>query len=114
MTEARALAPDAVAPPLTPGQLFWRQFRRSPLAIWGGAMLLVLYVVALLAQEVGRGDAEQAGAENDDFHERALQGGMARTATEVDVRLPLPLSLVPERFSRALRAGPCSFGASRA
>ncbi len=27
------------------------------------------HVVTLLAQEVGRSDAEQAGAENDDFHD---------------------------------------------
>jgi len=27
--------------------------------------------------------------------------------------LPLPLSLVPERFSRGRRPRPCSFGASR-
>jgi hypothetical protein len=69
-------------------------------------------VVTLLAQEVRRGDAEQAGAENDDFH------GELRTAAGRDLvtscGLPLPLSLVPERFSRGFRAGPCSFGASRA
>ena len=34
-------------------------------------------VVALLAQEVGRGDAEQAGAENDDFH-RCCSGRLRR------------------------------------
>jgi hypothetical protein len=30
-------------------------------------------VVTLLAQEVGRGDAEQAGAEDNDFHDGDLQ-----------------------------------------
>jgi peptide/nickel transport system permease protein len=33
----------------TPWALFWRQFRKSPIAIVGGALLLVLYTLALLA-----------------------------------------------------------------
>jgi hypothetical protein len=38
-------------------------------------------VVALLAQELGRSDAEQAGAEGDNFHDRDLQ----RTGGAIDV-----------------------------
>ncbi len=36
-------------PPETPFQQFWRQFRKSPLALWGGGVLLVLYGAALFA-----------------------------------------------------------------
>jgi peptide/nickel transport system permease protein len=56
MTEAgAALAPDAEgeaqAPraPQSPWMIFWRQFRRSQIAVLGGAVLLVLYTLALLA-----------------------------------------------------------------
>lgn len=37
------------SPPRSPGQLFWRQFRRSPAAVAGGTLLIVLYALALLA-----------------------------------------------------------------
>ena len=43
-----AAALDA-APPMSPGRLFWRQFRKSPLGIAGGALLVVFYSVALFA-----------------------------------------------------------------
>lgn len=43
MTDALARAAE------TPAQRFWRQFRKSPLALVGGAVLLVLYGMALLA-----------------------------------------------------------------
>ena len=36
-------------PPQSPWRMFWRQFRRSPLAIAGGALLAVFYAVALFA-----------------------------------------------------------------
>ncbi len=47
-------APDAIeverfGAPQSPGQLFWRQFRRSPLAVAGGSLLFVFYLSALLA-----------------------------------------------------------------
>ena len=35
--------------PQSPGQLFWRQLRRSPLAVAGGSLLFVFYTSALLA-----------------------------------------------------------------
>ncbi len=35
--------------PQSPGQLFWRQFRRSPIAVAGGTLLFVFYASALLA-----------------------------------------------------------------
>lgn len=43
MTDALARAAE------TPAQRFWRQFRKSPLALMGGAVLIVLYGMALLA-----------------------------------------------------------------
>jgi peptide/nickel transport system permease protein len=36
-------------PPRSPGRVFWRQFRRSPLALTGGVLLGALYALALLA-----------------------------------------------------------------
>jgi peptide/nickel transport system permease protein len=36
-------------PSQSPGQIFWRQFRRSQLAVIGGALLLVSYAAALFA-----------------------------------------------------------------
>jgi peptide/nickel transport system permease protein len=48
MTEpVRLPAGDGVA--LSPSRLFWRQLRRSPLAIAGGALLVLLYGMALFA-----------------------------------------------------------------
>jgi peptide/nickel transport system permease protein len=35
--------------PESPGRLFWRRFRRSPVALAGGALLAVFYALALLA-----------------------------------------------------------------
>jgi peptide/nickel transport system permease protein len=40
-------------PPASPAQLFWRQFRRSPLAVAGGVLLALFYVFALLAPFLG-------------------------------------------------------------
>jgi peptide/nickel transport system permease protein len=37
------------APPQSPWQVFWRQFRKSQIALIGGALLIVLYVLALFA-----------------------------------------------------------------
>ena len=36
-------------PPQSPWRLFWRQFRRSQLAVAGGALLAIFYAIALLA-----------------------------------------------------------------
>jgi peptide/nickel transport system permease protein len=44
---ATLVAPAAAS--LTPAQLFWRQLRRSPLAIAGGVLLVVLYTASALA-----------------------------------------------------------------
>jgi peptide/nickel transport system permease protein len=42
--------PEAVASAhLTPTQLFWRQLRRSPLAVTGGVLLVVLYLASAFA-----------------------------------------------------------------
>jgi peptide/nickel transport system permease protein len=50
MAEAGAVeAATAAAPPQSPWRIFWLQFRRSPTAVAGGAILLVLYALALLA-----------------------------------------------------------------
>jgi peptide/nickel transport system permease protein len=54
--EGAALAPlripaevEASRPPESPGQIFWRSFRKSQLAIVGGALLIVFYALALFA-----------------------------------------------------------------
>ena len=47
MTDAALL--DDAQPPQSPGRIFWTQLRKSPLAIAGGAVLALLYLVALLA-----------------------------------------------------------------
>jgi peptide/nickel transport system permease protein len=44
MSEARRQAAAG-----SPGQVFWRQFRRSPLALSGGVLLALFYSLALLA-----------------------------------------------------------------
>jgi peptide/nickel transport system permease protein len=53
MTEpvaAGAASPaEEVAPPQTPWRLFWRQFRRSQIAMVGGVILILLYGLALFA-----------------------------------------------------------------
>ncbi|MGC4082533.1 MAG: ABC transporter permease [Vicinamibacterales bacterium] len=43
------LAADSAVPPESPTRIFWRQLKRSPLAIAGGAVLLVFYLLAILA-----------------------------------------------------------------
>jgi peptide/nickel transport system permease protein len=50
--EARPEVLEAL-PPLSPGQIFWRQFQRSPLAILGGALLGLFYACALFASFLG-------------------------------------------------------------
>ena len=59
MAEVTAKGPVIVTPataevelepaPQTPWRLFWRQFRKSQIALVGGAILIVLYVCALFA-----------------------------------------------------------------
>jgi peptide/nickel transport system permease protein len=52
MTESTVVVADpgvVDSPPRSPGQLFWRQFRRSPMAVAGGTILIVLYALALFA-----------------------------------------------------------------
>jgi ABC-type antimicrobial peptide transport system permease subunit len=60
MTEPR----DAAAPPLSPAALFWRRFRRNPLAVGGAGLLAALYALALFAPFVA------PFAENDIDRER--------------------------------------------
>jgi peptide/nickel transport system permease protein len=48
MTEARELDTDAL-PPQSPARIFWRQLRKSPLAIIGGVILTLMYLMAVLA-----------------------------------------------------------------
>src|SRR2546427_232422 len=74
-------------------------------------------------QIVGRGGADQAGSENDDAHDNALSkacaghaeagsyGFNSKQPASVVTQLPLPLSLVPERFTAVHGNGACSFGA---
>jgi peptide/nickel transport system permease protein len=48
--DARALGTVTVAaPPQSPGRVFWLQFRKSPTAVAGAGILIVLYTLALLA-----------------------------------------------------------------
>ncbi len=55
MTDALAPAAGALetlelaGPALSPGQVFWRQFQKSQIAVIGGAILIVLYTLALFA-----------------------------------------------------------------
>ena len=51
MTELAASEPTSVAepPPQSPARIFWRQLRKSPLAIIGGVVLIAMYAMALLA-----------------------------------------------------------------
>src|SRR5262245_51579237 len=51
---ATSADPDAVdrmaeLPPQSPWRVFWRQFRRSQLAVAGGVLLAIFYAIALLA-----------------------------------------------------------------
>jgi peptide/nickel transport system permease protein len=41
-------APE-ISAPLSPGRMFWRQIRRTPIAILSGAMLIVFYLCAVFA-----------------------------------------------------------------
>ncbi len=43
------MSDTVAAPPQTPARLFWRQLRRSPLAVAGGVLLILLYSLAALA-----------------------------------------------------------------
>ncbi len=40
---------DSAAPPESPTRVFWRQLKKSPLAIIGGGVLLLFYALAILA-----------------------------------------------------------------
>ncbi len=40
---------DSGAPPQSPARIFWRQLRKSPLAIAGGVILAVFYLLAIFA-----------------------------------------------------------------
>jgi peptide/nickel transport system permease protein len=40
---------DSGAPPQSPFRIFWRQLKKSPLAIGGGAILLLFYLLAIFA-----------------------------------------------------------------
>src|ERR1043166_6962759 len=43
------MSETASTPVRSPGWLFWRQLRRSPLGVAGGALLVLLYGMALFA-----------------------------------------------------------------
>ena len=45
----REAGQSAPLPPQSPSRIFWRQFRRSPLGLAGGALLVVFYALALFA-----------------------------------------------------------------
>jgi peptide/nickel transport system permease protein len=49
VAEGAAEPEQRALPPQSPLRVFWRHFRRSTLGVWGGALLVVLYGLALLA-----------------------------------------------------------------
>ncbi|MEQ1871225.1 MAG: ABC transporter permease [Vicinamibacterales bacterium] len=49
LPDARRQRPDDDRPPLSPGRIVWQQLRKSPLAIIGGLLLGLFYLLALLA-----------------------------------------------------------------
>ena len=65
MTEPRLAAfpaerdVDAAVPPQSPARIFWRQLRKSPIAIAGGTLLLVFYLCALFAPFLAPYSAEE-------------------------------------------------------
>src|SRR3954452_294900 len=40
---------DSAAPPEAPARIFWRHLKKSPLALIGGAVLLLFYLLAIVA-----------------------------------------------------------------
>ena len=71
---SRIMAPtggDKKAKPLwsgsSPRELFWRHFRKSPLAVWGGAVLFVFYGATLVASFLAPYSMELQDRENS-FH----------------------------------------------
>jgi peptide/nickel transport system permease protein len=54
-------------PPQTPAVLFWRQFRKSPLAVAGGVLLATFYLLALFAPFVAPYNQEEMNR-SDYFH----------------------------------------------
>src|SRR5580765_258922 len=48
-TDRDAVERMAALPPQSPWRVFWRQFRRSQLAVAGGVILGVFYAVAIMA-----------------------------------------------------------------
>src|SRR5437868_6812319 len=51
-SEPAASDGDALPPPRSPAQLFWSQMKHSPLALAGGVLLALFYLLALLASFV--------------------------------------------------------------
>ena len=49
METAAPISAVEAQPPLSPWQLFWRRLKQRRIAMAGGAILIVLYLVALLA-----------------------------------------------------------------
>src|SRR5258706_15160249 len=97
-------------PPQSPGRVFWRQMRKSPLAIAGGALLALFYLVALIAPFVAPYPQEEMDREryfhppqtlhwvdaNGSFHFRPFvyQARLVDPGSfkyEDDVSRPLPL-----------------------
>ena len=73
-----AAAERAVLPPQSPARLFWRQLRRSPLAVVGGTLLVVFYALALFAPFVApyaQDDMDRARFFQSPDHVHWVEGG---------------------------------------
>lgn len=77
--EPALLAPVAPAPPLAPGLAIWRRLARQPSCLIGGAVLLVMLLVAILAPLLGTIDP---AAINPSFRNRVP--GVERTIRQDD------------------------------
>jgi len=76
MTEPAMAASEGAAlarPPESPGRLFWRQFRKSPVAVAGGVLLLLLYALALFAPFVAPYSQEEMDRDRFYHPPQALQ-----------------------------------------
>ncbi|NOT44554.1 MAG: ABC transporter permease [Acidobacteria bacterium] len=78
----RALARPAdtvieAQPPQSPARIFWRQFRKSPLAVAGGAVLVLFYLLAVLAPFVAPYSQEEMDRQRYFHPPQALRWGGA-------------------------------------
>lgn len=49
IVDRESLRADAATPPESPARIFWRHLKKSPIAIAGGGLLIVFYLLAIVA-----------------------------------------------------------------